>query len=116
MCVVLCSLAVKLKYHRLKPGGVDVRGLRSVAVKLKYHRLKPGGVRCASAAFASCKAKRKGQKPKSKAHCFLRHPVIYSPRILHFRCKPGVEYGSPCVSLALSVLRIHRHCAIGGCG
>jgi len=38
-------VALKLKYHRLKAGGVQelVRRL-SVALKLKYHRLKPGGV------------------------------------------------------------------------
>jgi len=37
--------ALKLKYHRLKPGGVDNNaGAVSIAVKLKYHRLKPGGV------------------------------------------------------------------------
>ena len=30
---------------------------RLVAVKLKYHRLKPGGVRCASAVFPSCEIK-----------------------------------------------------------
>ena len=40
----MLSVAVKLKYHRLKPGGVRCRRLLSVAVKLKYHRLKPGGV------------------------------------------------------------------------
>jgi hypothetical protein len=35
----------KLKYHRLKPGGVfRCVGLASLASKLKYHRLKPGGV------------------------------------------------------------------------
>jgi hypothetical protein len=37
-------VAVKLKYHRLKPGGVVVRQDPFVVVKLKYHRLKPGGV------------------------------------------------------------------------
>jgi hypothetical protein len=37
-------LAVKLKYHRLKPGGVSGQYDRFVVVKLKYHRLKPGGV------------------------------------------------------------------------
>jgi len=38
-------VAVKLKDHRLKPGGVP-EGLAAflVAVKLKDHRLKPGGV------------------------------------------------------------------------
>ena len=35
----------KLKYHRLKPGGVQRRGKGLFVVeKLKYHRLKPGGV------------------------------------------------------------------------
>jgi hypothetical protein len=34
-------LAVKLKYHRLKPGGVSGQYDRFVVVKLKYHRLKP---------------------------------------------------------------------------
>jgi hypothetical protein len=38
-------VAVKLKNHRLKPGGVLVMVLpQAVAVKLKNHRLKPGGV------------------------------------------------------------------------
>jgi hypothetical protein len=42
----LLVVATKLKYHRLKPGGVRERVLAvSVATKLKYHRLKPGGVR-----------------------------------------------------------------------
>jgi len=38
-------VALKLKDHRLKPGGVQklVRRL-FVALKLKYHRLKPSGV------------------------------------------------------------------------
>jgi len=36
---------VKLKHHRLKPGGVSgPESCLGVAVKLKYHRLKPGGV------------------------------------------------------------------------
>jgi len=41
-----CSfLALKLKHHRLKPGGVQaVWGARLLALKLKHHRLKPGGV------------------------------------------------------------------------
>ena len=38
------SLAVKLKYHRLKPGGVAFLKGWCLAVKLKYHRLKPDGV------------------------------------------------------------------------
>ena len=39
------SVAQKLTYHRLKPGGVlvDKQSL-SVARKLNHHRLKPGGV------------------------------------------------------------------------
>jgi len=35
---------MKLKYHRLKPGGVQRELLVAVVMKLKYHRLKPGGV------------------------------------------------------------------------
>ena len=35
---------MKLKYHRLKPGGVWDLVVSSVARKLKYHRLKLGGV------------------------------------------------------------------------
>jgi len=35
---------MKLKYHRLKPGGVPAGRGVVVVVKLKYHRLKPGGV------------------------------------------------------------------------
>jgi len=35
-------VAEKLKYHRLKPGGVARPAcLTCVATKLKYHRLKP---------------------------------------------------------------------------
>ena len=41
----LLFLVLKLKYHRLKPGGVRrMRGRLLVAEKLKNHRLKPGGV------------------------------------------------------------------------
>ena len=36
---------MKLKHHRLKPGGVQGALVRvCVAMKLKHHRLKPGGV------------------------------------------------------------------------
>jgi len=35
---------MKLKYHRLKPGGVPALGQEYLVMKLKYHRLKPGGV------------------------------------------------------------------------
>jgi hypothetical protein len=35
---------VKLKYQRLKPGGVTGEKGEFVVEKLKYHRLKPGGV------------------------------------------------------------------------
>ena len=34
-------VAMKLKYHRLKPGGVQRQWMLFVAMKLKYHRLKP---------------------------------------------------------------------------
>jgi len=34
-------VAVKLKYHRLKPGGVQSLCGQVVAVKLRYHWLKP---------------------------------------------------------------------------
>jgi hypothetical protein len=46
MSTVLLSLVVvvKLKDHRLKPGGVSVFVGLVVVVKLKNHRLKPGGV------------------------------------------------------------------------
>ena len=39
------SVAQKLKYHRLKPGGVPTFFPIFVVVKFKDHRLKPGGVR-----------------------------------------------------------------------
>src|SRR5690242_17486302 len=40
--VEFCSAAEKLKYHRLKPGGVqEFVCVPVVAEKLKYHRLKP---------------------------------------------------------------------------
>ena len=42
--MVVTRLARKLKYHRLKPGGVGAAVSDVVVVKLKYHRLKPGGV------------------------------------------------------------------------
>jgi hypothetical protein len=35
---------MKLKHHRLKPGGVPTVFPSFVVVKLKYHRLKQGGV------------------------------------------------------------------------
>jgi hypothetical protein len=38
------EIALKLKDHRLKPGGVSRTGGAGVALKLKDHRLKPGGV------------------------------------------------------------------------
>jgi hypothetical protein len=39
------AIAEKLKYHRLKPGGVSGGlGVSLVVVRLKDHRLKPGGV------------------------------------------------------------------------
>jgi hypothetical protein len=42
---VVRDVVGKLKYHRLKPGGVRVKVVvRGLAMKLKYHRLKPGGV------------------------------------------------------------------------
>ena len=45
MKVVVRDVAGKLKYHRLKPGGVRVKVVvRGLAMKLKDHRLKPGGV------------------------------------------------------------------------
>jgi hypothetical protein len=58
---------MKLKYHRLKPGGVC---LRRGSDEVKYHRLKPGGVRCALVAFASFKIER----PPAKARwCVQRN-------------------------------------------
>ena len=42
--MIVLTLAVKLKHHRLKPGGVPRLILLSLAVKLKHDRLKPGGV------------------------------------------------------------------------
>jgi hypothetical protein len=41
---LLVDVVMKLKYHRLKPGGVQKELLVDVVMKLKYHRLKPGGV------------------------------------------------------------------------
>jgi len=38
------GLALKLKYHRLKPVVSLLVKARGLAWKLKYHRLKPGGV------------------------------------------------------------------------
>jgi hypothetical protein len=35
------SVALKLKYHRLKPVVFPSSDYSSVALKLKYHRLKP---------------------------------------------------------------------------
>jgi len=35
---------MKLKYHRLKPGGVSPLVALCLVTKLKYYRLKPGGV------------------------------------------------------------------------
>ena len=37
-------VAAKLKYHRLKRGGVWCTRVKFVAAKLKYHQLKRGGV------------------------------------------------------------------------
>ena len=46
MKVVVHVLAMKLKYHRLKPGGIRLKVVvPDVAGKLKHHRLKRGGVR-----------------------------------------------------------------------
>ena len=56
-------IAVKLKYHRLKPGGVVVRQRPFVAVKLKYHRLKPGGVVVRQRPFVAVKLKDHRLKP-----------------------------------------------------
>ena len=38
----LVRVVLKLKYHRLKPGGVHGCPFVAVVMKLKYHRLKPG--------------------------------------------------------------------------
>jgi hypothetical protein len=51
------EVAQKLKYHRLKPGGVQKISAREVAQKLKYHRLKPGGVQKISAREVAQKLK-----------------------------------------------------------
>jgi len=66
-------LAEKLKYHRLKPGGVqEVSHKVLLAEKLKYHRLKPGGVQEGS------------------------HKVLLAERLKYHRLKPGGvhEFGS----------------------
>ena len=37
-------VVVKLKYHRLKPGGVPTVFPDFVVLKFKHHRLKPGSL------------------------------------------------------------------------
>ena len=69
-------VAVKLKYHRLKPGGVlgGIDGAPLLAVKLKHHRLKRGGVLGGiDGVVASCKI----EVPRAKArwcHVWIDKP------------------------------------------
>jgi len=84
-------VAVKLKDHRLKPGGVpEVLAALFVARKLKDHRLKPGGVpEVLAALFVARKLKDHRLKPGGvlvvikqfnslhKISKFLLHTVDY---------------------------------------
>ena len=62
------ELAMKLKYHRLKPGGVPTVFPIFVVVKLKYHRLKPGGVPTFFPIFVVVKLKYQRLKPGGVSH------------------------------------------------
>jgi len=81
----IVDVVMKLKYHRLKPGGVHGCPLVDVALKLKYHRLKPGGVHEVSARRCSYEV----EVPPAKARWCPKQPTF---AFLHrFNC----SYASP---------------------
>jgi hypothetical protein len=57
------QVALKLKLHRLKPGGVSQNPVAVLALKLKLHRLKPGGVSQNPVAVLALKLKLHRLKP-----------------------------------------------------
>jgi len=74
------QIALKLKNHRLKPGGVFRTCGVAVALKLKNHRLKPGGVSRTSGVAVALKLKNHRLKPGGVIDSFSRHPSPGSDR------------------------------------
>src|SRR6185295_4980392 len=78
--------AMKLKYHRLKPGGVPTVFPSFVVLKLKYHRLKPGGVPTVFPSFVVVKLKYHRLNPGGVPTVFPSFVVV---KLKYHRLKPG---------------------------
>jgi|GEM_PF-1290116 len=77
---------MKLKYHRLKPGGVLCEKQFELAMKLKNHRLKPGGVLCEKQFELAMKLKNHRLKPGG---VHVSRCQVVAMKFKNHRLKPG---------------------------